>query len=645
MKKPVSIPDLFATRTVSDPRISPDGKWVAYVATEADLKENRYNSDVHLIPAQGGEPFKLTNSPKRDEAPRWSPDGARIAFLSGRGEKDQVYVIRPFGGEAERVTNARSGVSAFAWSPDGARIAYLTTDAPTEEEEKAKKERGDARVVDRDDRMSHLHVIDLKTKEARRLTKGRFHVTGLTWSPDGRRIAFSHQPSPLANNMFRATLSLVPASGGRPQPLTDGRGDVGSIEWSPDGRWIAFLSRGDGGGWLASLHIRLVSPLGGPVRDLTPRLEDLGRFTESAWAPDGRALYFFLGQGTSMHICRVRLNGKTEQITQGSQVYGAMSLSQDGRTMAFIRQDGATPPDVHVSPTARFEPRRLTTVNPQVRDHLYGRKEIVHWKNPDGTPVEGLLIKPVGYRVGRRYPLLVSVHGGPAGAFANTFDGVGQGVYPVQVFAGRGYALLLPNPRGSVHYGEKFRRANVRDWGKGDFADIMAGVDHLIGRGIADPNRLGIMGWSYGGYMTGWAITQTNRFRAASFGAGLTNLISMYGQTDIPGFLEAYFEAIPWNDVETYMRHSAMGHAGKIRTPTLIQHGEKDVRVPLPQSYELYQALKRRRIPTEFVIYPRQGHGLSEPKLIRDAMERNLAWFEAWVRRKAGKRQIANGKR
>jgi len=484
---------------------------------------------------------------------------------------------------------------------------------------------------------THLHLLDLKTRKVRGLTRGPLHLTGLAWSPNGRAIAFSHQPTPRADEMFRASLSVVPVGGGRPRVLVSGQGGVAAPTWSPDGGQIAFLSTS---GWLGSTHVHLVSPEGGPVRDLTPRLENLARLTEAAWAPDGKALYYFLGQGTAVHLCRVRLNGRTQQLTQGRAVHGiGLSLSRTGGRLALIRQDGSSPPEVFVSSTARIEPRQVTSTNPQLSRFRLGRKEVIRWQSQDGTEVEGLLVKPVGYEPGRRYPLLVCVHGGPAGVFSNTCDVLAQGAYPIQVFAGRGYALLLPNPRGSCHYGERFRQANLRDWGKGDFEDILAGVDHLVGRGIADPGRLGIMGWSYGGYMTGWAITQTHRFRAASFGAGVANLISMYGQCDIPGFVEGYFQALPWEEGETYLKHSAIAQAGHIRTPTLLQHGEQDLRVPLPQSWELYQALLRRRVPAQFVIYPRQPHSLLEPRLVRDAMERNLEWFERWVRgRKGGTR-------
>ena len=294
--------------------------------------------------------------------------------------------------------------------------------------------------------------------------------------------------------------------------------------------------------------------------------------------------------------------------------------------MAFMAEDPSMPWEVYVSPVSHFSPLNLTRTNPHLHDLALGQTDVIRWKSGDGLDIEGLLIKPVGFQSATRYPLLTAAHGGPAGVSTVSFHRLAQ------VFAGQGYAIFLPNPRGSAGYGEPFRRANVKDWGYGDYRDIMSGIDALIRQGIADRDKLGIMGWSYGGYMAAWAITQTDRFRAAAVGAGTTNAYSIYGQTDIPEYYEAYFGAKPWEAIEAYQRHSPIFFAGNIKTPTLILHGEKDDRVPLPQSQELYQALKQNNVPVEFAISPRQGHVIREPKLLMDLRRRQLHWFNRWLR-------------
>jgi dipeptidyl aminopeptidase/acylaminoacyl peptidase len=297
------------------------------------------------------------------------------------------------------------------------------------------------------------------------------------------------------------------------------------------------------------------------------------------------------------------------------------------------------PSEVFVSPTDKFKPSRLTRTNSFLSDIELGETEVIRWKSNDGMEIEGLLIKPVGSKPGERYPLLTYVHGGPSGKFGISFSPqIGgsspiQGeTYPLHVLAGQGFAIFLPNPRGSYGYGESFRRANVNDWGYGDYLDIISGIDHLIEKGVADPDRLGIMGRSYGGYMTSWIITQTTRFKAASLGAGMSNLISFYGQTDIPGYMEFYFSGDPWTRADVYTKRSPLTHAMNITTPTLIQHGEKDARVPLPQAWEFYRALKKRNVPVEFIIYPGQGHSVQKPKFQVEMMRRNLEWFTRWLK-------------
>lgn len=634
----VTIDDIMKIRNILETQISPDGSEILYVISEPNLEESFYNTDIWMVSAAGGTPVKLTNGPKRDDTPRWSPDGRKVAFISDRDGTPQIWIINPHGGEAHKLTAVKSAVTDLAWSPDGKVIAYLAPDPLTEEEEKRKKERNDTKLVDQDLKMSHIYLIDVETKESRKLTRGAFHVQSISWSPDGRHIVFAAQPTPKASDIYRTDISTVSVEDGQLEKLVEREGMDASPQWSPDGTKIAFISTDGKIDWVGNTYLCTVSAQGGSIQNLSRSFDE--RIMSYHWSSDSRILYFSAIQKVTVQLFALSTDtGVVTPVTSGNRVYGGFSFTQDTRTMAFLATDPRTPREVYVSAVTDFHPMRLTTTNPHLEELELGHTEIIRWQSTDGMEIEGLLITPVGYEEGKRYPLLTYVHGGPSGVFMLAFAPqlgaaplpIQAEPYPLQVFAGRGVALFLPNPRGSGGYGEKFRRANIKDWGDGDYNDIMSGIDALIQRGLADPEKLGIMGWSYGGYMTAWAITQTTRFKAASVGAGVTNLYSMYGQTDIPDAFESYFGAVPWEDREEYERHSPMFFAGHIKTPTLIQHGQADERVPLAQARELYRALKKNQVPVEFAIYPRQGHLILEPKLQADMLRRNLDWFMRWI--------------
>jgi dipeptidyl aminopeptidase/acylaminoacyl peptidase len=354
------------------------------------------------------------------------------------------------------------------------------------------------------------------------------------------------------------------------------------------------------------------------------------------WSVDGRDVLITEFVGTERHLLAVPVDGAAaRKLTQGAGVHGAMDLSDDGRTIAFTWEDSDTPSELYVKPVAASDRKRITQVNADVPRPAMGRTELLRWKSKDGKfDIEGLLTLPVDYRTGSRVPLILNVHGGPSGVFARSFTGA-PSIYMIQTFAQQGYAVLRPNPRGSTGYGKEFRYANVKDWGYGDMDDLMAGVDHVIGMGVAHADSLLLMGWSYGGYMTSFAVTRTDRFKAASMGAGLPNLVSMVTTTDIPDYLAGHMDGEFWNDYDTYEKHSAMYRIGNVKTPTQVIHGANDLRVPFTQGQEFYVALKRRGIDTEMVVYPRTPHGPREPKLLMDVTGRILTWFDRHLGRRA----------
>jgi dipeptidyl aminopeptidase/acylaminoacyl peptidase len=651
--KPWTTDDILALKSVSDPRVSPDGQWVVYVVQELTGDKSDYQNDLWLVRVAGGETRRLTASPANDDHPRWSPDGKAIAFLSERprpskkpDDKDaeeskrQIWLIRPDGGEATPLSDAPASVSDFDWSPRGTTMAFLAREPKSDERKKKEKDKDDAWTPSQMVAWSRLWVIDVADRKATQLTRGTFHVTGFSFSPDGRRLAISAQPTPLIPDNFNSDLYLVSATGGTPTDLVKRKGTDTSPAWSPDGKWIAFVSQdGRSTEWYTNEYLCVVAPSGGAVKNLTASFDERvvppGGAQASpgnlVWSPDGASILFQATQRTAQHIFSVPVDGgPVEAVTEGPEINGSPSLDASGGTIAFLREDSVHPREVWHMHGARGEPERLTDTNPQTRDMLSFRKDLVSWKGADGQDIEGLLILPSGARAGKRVPLILNVHGGPAGAHSNTCT-VASRAYPWPLFAQKGYAILLPNPRGSGGYGAAFRAANVRDWGGKDYEDLMRGVDAMIERGTADRSRLAVCGWSYGGFMTATIVTKTDRFRAAVVGAGVTDLMSMAGTSDIPDFNRSYFGAWPWEDPQVYVDHSAVMHAGNVRTPTLVVHGQSDERVPTSQGWEFYTALMKVGVPTDLLLLPRQPHGPREPKLLRTVQQWHLDWINRYT--------------
>ena len=621
--------DVIALHTVSDAQLSPDGKSVVYVVTHADLDQNASDADLWMVPASGGEPVRLTTSKKSDTSPRWSPDGRRIAFVSTREEKPQLYVMSPFGGEAERVTELKGGVRQLQWSPDGKSIAIVADHEPTSEEEKRVKDKDDAIVVDTGYKFTRLMIVDVATHKARTISMADATVSDPQWSPNGQEIAYTTNPTPRADDGSFSDIWIVPASGtGTARRLVQNEGPDGSPRWSPDGASIAYVTSAASD--VRQTQLAVVAAQGGTPRMVAPSF--LYQPSTPNWSPDGRTIYFSASTRTTTQLYAVPASGGTPHaLTDVHGVISGGTISKDGTTIAYTLSDVQHPADVYVAHlgTTLVSAAKRTDHNPQLRDVAMGNGEVVRWKSSDGMEMDGVLIYPVGYEPGKRYPMVAEIHGGPAGAWTESFPGSWGNAG--HVLAGQGFAVFYPNPRGSSAYGEKFLRANIKDWGAGDYRDIQTGIDALIARGIADSTRLAQSGWSYGGYMTAWTLTQTNRFKAVVVGAGLTDMFSMYSTNDLPRTLDGYFGAEPWNDTAEYAKRSAMTFIKNAHTPTLILHGQADQRVPIGQSQELYLGLRRNNVPVQLVFYPREPHGLGEPRHQLDKMKRENEWIRRYV--------------
>jgi dipeptidyl aminopeptidase/acylaminoacyl peptidase len=625
---------MIKIKRVGGTAISPDGKWIAYTVSTPLMEgeKSEFLTHIWVVSVDGKVNSQFTYGDKSCTSPAFSPDGKSVAFLSSRGAsgKNQVWRLKMSGGEAEEITNAKSGVNSFQWSPDSRRIAYTMNDAETEQEEKAKKEKRDMVVEDANLKFAHLYTVtvekDPKGKQpARRLTAGGFHVTSFDWSPDGSTIAFAHQATPSVDVWSTTDISLVASDSGAVIPLVMLKGADDSPTFSPDGKWLAFASDHGDARWARAFDLYIIPATGGQPKKLIQTLDR--SFGIIAWSYDGKSIFVSEADRTVNRVFSISVDdGKISVVTSGEGNYSGASLSADGKTLAFIHQEPETPADVFTMDVKKREMKKLTDVHTDLPKLPLGRTEVIKWKSKDGREIEGLLTYPVNYMKGQKYPLILNVHGGPAGVFTQTYTAAGS-VYPLQAFAQQGYAILRPNPRGSSGYGAEFRRANISDWGFGDFDDDQSGVDKVIEMGVAHPDSLVVCGWSYGGFMTSFTVTKTKRFKAASVGAGVTDLVSFTGTADIPSFLPSYFEGEYWDKIESYMKHSAVFNIKGVTTPTQVIHGLSDVRVPTSQGYEFYRALQRQGCATEMIVYPRTPHGPQEPKFIQDIGERMIAWF------------------
>jgi len=631
-----SFEQTLSLRSASSPVISPDGRNIVYSVRSTEWSANRYDSELWLA-RENEPPFQLTRTEKENSnTARWAPDSKSIAFLADRGSKRQIYVVRVAGGEAQPLTDYKDGISDFEWSPDGTRIAFTAMDSVPKDQKDRVEKFGEYAVEDAEYRLTHLWVFDVKSDsivKPTRLTQGSFTITGFDWSPDGKSIVFSQQRDPLINSGNTSDIYVLEVATKQVRPLVTGPGADNPIAWSPDSKWIIYESAaGDTvTNYYANSQLYRISRDGGaPMRIATDIDENIGGIT---WSKAG-AIYGIVTQGAASRrlVSIDPETGKARIITGGPDLIGQVSVADDGRTVALTGATSTTLAEIYrgsVGAGGVTVAAPLSSMSQQIRDWPIGTVETVSWTSKDGAKIEGVLHKPADFDPKKKYPLFVVIHGGPTGI--DTRAPTAGYVYPIMQWVARGALVLRPNYRGSAGYGAKFRALNVRNLGVGDAWDVLSGVDYLARLGFVDTTRMGAMGWSQGGYISAFLTTTTTRFKAISVGAGISDWMTYYVNTDIHPFTRQYLKATPWDDPAIYAKTSPMTYINQAKTPTLIQHGELDPRVPIPNARELFQGLQDRGVPVKLVVYKGFGHGITKPKEQLAAYWHNWEWFGKYV--------------
>lgn len=632
---------IVAATTVSDARISPDGQQVLYVTAEASMAGEHAASVIWIVPAAGGNARQLTTSGASDRNPRWSPDGTAIAFLSDRERRgvSQLYLLDLTGGEARRLTDHGGGVAEHVWSPDGTAIAYTAYAGETEAAKRRRLDRDDARVLSEASRRAGLFTVAVSgtapdtDTTPRRLSPEGLHIgsylwNGVTWLPDGSGLVAVAGPGSKADDLTRPEIVVIDLQGSL-RSLGVFEGLTYGPTPSPDGTTLAFIAAE--GAIPARFSLQTVPLQGGEPQVVVPGIS--ASFFGVNWLPDGERLLASVDQGQSSRLLLIDLERRTVVDTMDAPAHDGTveweadggNLSANGARVAFVAADASALPDVYVADVGR-QATRLTDLNPWVRDHEFGELREISWTSFDGLTIEGLLILPVGYRAGTRYPLLTHIHGGPAWAWKHALYASWHDWG--HLLSQRGYATFMPNPRGSTGRDIAFLTAITGCYGEPDWQDIMTGIDALIEQGIADPDQLVVGGWSGGGFLTNWAITHTDRFKAAISGAGISNWVSSHGTADLRTVFTRYTSIID-EEPEGSWRLSPIRYIREAaNTPTLFLHGELDDRVPISQAYEMYEGLKQRGIETEMVVYPREGHGIMERRHQIDLLRRVVDWYD-----------------
>ena len=636
--RPMGIVDLLSVPRLSDPQLSPGGKDVLYARADADWKSGRRISHIWRAPTDGGAPAQLTSGAEGENGPRWSPDGRTIAFTAKRGDDEfaQIYLLPVDGGEARRLTTHASAASELTWAPDGSAIFFKAPDAKTADEKAREKARDDVYLYDENYKQTHVWKVAVESKTETRITDGDFSVTEYDLSEDGRKMTYLRAPTPLLGDGDRSEVWAANADGTDAVQLTKNTVQETNAAISPDNGSVLFLS-GSNARFETYYNGRLfVAPAGGGAARVVVGESEPLDVDRAIWSRDGKSIYFLANLGVHEELFVVpAAGGKPRQLTDGKHNIAAISAA-GGDRFAFTVSGSTSAGEVFTMSAADAAPKQITHVFDYLpRDFKLGRQEAITWKGADGVTIEGVVTYPADYQAGQKYPLAVMTHGGPQAADKYS---IGSMAYEIQVLAGKGYVSLQPNYRGSTGYGDTFLRDMVGHYFQNAHLDVMAGVDELIRRGVADPDRMVKMGWSAGGHMTNKIITITDRFKAASAGAGVAQWMSMYAQSDIRSYRTPWFGGTPWQagaPIDAYWNNSPLKDVAKVKTPTLFFVGEKDPRVPMPQSLEMYHALKSNGVPTHLYVAPREPHGWGELRHQLSKLNAEIEWFEKYATKRA----------